>query len=74
MMARDTLPMGQCVPIRCLHEFANYFTEDIGDAAVDSVVAIREALVVDAKLIQHRRMQVITIRGLVGDFVGPLIT
>ena len=46
---------------------------DVGEAAVDAVVAVGEALVIDAEKVEHRRMDVVAVDGFFDGFVGPFV-
>ena len=46
---------------------------DVGEATVDAVVAVGEALVIDAEEMEHRRVDVIAVDGLFDGFVGPFV-
>jgi len=46
---------------------------DVGEAVMATLEAVGEALVVDADLVQHRRLQVVDVDGVLGDVVGEVV-
>ena len=55
------------------HDLLNHMPMHIGQAAVDAVVAERQARVIDAEQVQHRRVNVVAIRRMLGRAERPLV-
>ena len=54
-------------------DFSDDLPMDVGETPVGATVAERQFPVIDAQQVQHRRMKVISRRGRLRGFPGPLV-
>ncbi len=53
------------------HDLVDQVAVHIGQSAIDAVMSNRQLSVVDSQQVQHRRMHIVTVGGLIGISAAP---